>query len=155
MILKRIMSQKCQIGISVFNTDTYPQFMEHSGTLGHDKKIHCMKVGDIVLLYNLNTKEVFGIAILRAFSNGKIYNQLHPYDQELYAGKYRQYSKYEINAKIYLIEPVSIQTINIECGLDENKQIVNGHIVSYKRTDKLIAPWVNRVLAEILIAQNM
>jgi hypothetical protein len=129
--------------------------MEHSGTLGHDKKIHCMKAGDIVLLYNLNTKEVFGIAILRTFSNGKIYNQLHPYDQELYAGKYRQYSKYEINAKIYLIEPVSIQTINIECGLDENKQIVNGHIVSYKRTDKLIAPWVNRVLAEILIAQNM
>jgi len=149
------MSQNYQIGISIFNTDTYHQFMEHSGTLGHDKKIHCMKAGDIVLLYNLNTKEVFGIAILRAFSNGKIYNQLHPYDQELYAGEYRQYSKYEINAKIYLIEPVSIQTINIECGLDENKQIVNGHIVSYKRTDKLIAPWVNRVLAEILIAQNM
>ena len=144
-----------QICISVFNTDTREKFWTHPESMGHRAKVHCVHAGDIVLLYDLDTKEVFGIGILRAIDNGKIYKGMHPYDQDLYNGEYLKYSKYEIGVKVFPIEPVSIKIINEECGLEKNTRIVPGHVVSFKRTNQNIAPWANRILAAKLIAEHM
>lgn len=133
-----------KICISVFNTKTRAQYLEHPGTLGHKYKTS-KKPGDIVLLYDLDTKVVFGIGILGAFSNGKIWIDTNPIDQPLYTGDYKKFNRYEIKAKIFHIEPVSIKDINRYCGLDINTQI-SGRLASFNSANQNIRPWVDRVL---------
>jgi hypothetical protein len=148
------MASQPTICISLFDTESQQQYFErHPGILGHGSETG-KEPGSIVLLYNLNTKEVFGIGILGAFPNGKVWIETNPIDQALYTGNYKKFGKYEIKAKIFHIKPVSIKDINRECGLNINTQI-SGRIASYNSANQNIRPWVNRVLAEILIAQNM
>jgi hypothetical protein len=144
-----------QICISVFNTDTREKFWTHPESMGHSTKVHCVHAGDIVLLYDMDTKEVFGIGILRAIDNGKIYKETHPYDQDLYNNDYSKYNKYEIGVKVFPIEPVLVQTINEECGLTITQTLVKGHHISFKRTSQNLAPWANRVLLEKMITKYM
>jgi hypothetical protein len=148
-------ANKRQIGISVFTTETRKQYLEHPGTLGHDRKVHCLKPGDIILLYDLTSKEVFGIGILSVILNGKIYTERSLIDQELYTKEYNKYNKYEIGVKAFMIEPVLKEAINAECGLDITTPFLRGHVVSFKLVNPAITPWVNRVLAELFIAQHM
>jgi hypothetical protein len=148
------MASQPTICISLFDTESQQQYFEHHpGILGHERETG-KEPGSIVLLYNFKTKEVFGIGILGAFPNGKVWIETNPIDQALYTGNYKKFGKYEIKAKIFHIEPVSIKDINRECGLNIKTQI-SGRIASYNSANQNIRPWVNRVLAEILIAQNM
>lgn len=149
------MAAQRQACTSVFNAETRQQYFEHPGVLGHNKKINCMNLGDIVILYDKDTKVVFGIGILGAFPNGKLWIETNPIDQELYRGDYIQYNKYEIKAKIFHIEPVSLQEIYTECGIPIGTPIVNGHLLSFKRINLNIRPWINRVLAELFIAEHI
>jgi len=109
-----------------------------------------MKPGDIVLIYNKNTKRVGGIAILDAIENGKIYRTAH---RQLYTGKYAKYNKFEIGVKSFRIQPVPLETINRECGLDVNSRIITClQDKSFVRNPKL-APWANRILIDAMIAE--
>ncbi len=141
------MAAQPTICISMFNTETRAQYLEHPGTLGHKSETN-KQPGDIVILYDKDAKEVFGIGILNAFSNGKVWIETNPIDQELYRGDYIQYNKYEIKAKIFHIRVVSLQEIYTECGIPIRTPIVKGHYLSFKRINPNITPWVNRVLAE-------
>ena len=137
-----------QICVSLFNAETKQQFLQHPNTMGHHQAIgkHIGK-GDIVVCYDISMKQIFGIGILRAIDGDKIYRETHPFDADLYDTQYKQYNKYEIGLLFYPIEPVSIETVNEECGLDRS---IYPHLGSFKRVNK-IAPWVNKVLLDILI----
>jgi len=148
------MAAQRQICISFFNEETRTQYLEHPGTLGHAYKTN-KQPGDIVILYDKDAKEVFGIGILGAFSNGKVWIETNPIDQELYRGDYIQYNKYEIKAKIFHIGVVTLQEIYTECGILIRTPIINGHYTSFKRINPNITPWVNRVLAELFIAEHI
>ena len=141
-----------QICISVFNKETKEKFSSHTTVLGHDKRVLCMNSGDIVLLYDLDKKCVFGIAILKAIENEKIYRETHPFDQNLYDGKYVKYSKYEIGIeKLFIIDPISFKTIKKNCDMDTSEKIMNGQYVSFKRVNQKIEKWVNKKLIDLLI----
>lgn len=148
-------ANQLQIGISIFNTETRKQYLEHPGNLGHNKKVHCLNPGDTILLYDMTSKEIFGIGILRVISNGKIYTERSLIDRELYTKEYNKYNKYEIGVKTFMIEPILKETINVECGLDITTPLLRGHVVSFKPVNPAITPWINRVLAELFIAQHM
>lgn len=135
------MSIERQICISVFNKVTKEKFNTHPNFLGHNKKVKCMNPDDIVLLYDLDTKKVFGICILLLLEDGKIYRKTHPYDQNLYDGKYIQYSKYEIGVRTFIIEPVSVKMINEECGLQLNTKLMKGPYQSFRKTHQDILQW--------------
>jgi hypothetical protein len=88
-----------------------------------------MNPGDIALL---DEKNVFGIVILKQLENKKIYRETHPFDQDLYDGKY---VKYEIGIeKLFIIDPISFETIKENCGMDKNEKIMKGHYVSRSKT---------------------
>jgi hypothetical protein len=61
-----------QICVSFFDSVSEVQFWEHPSLMGCKHRVKNMKPGDIVLMYNKETKCVFGIAILDAIENGKI-----------------------------------------------------------------------------------
>ena len=149
-----IMASQPTICISLFDTESRQQYFEHHpGILGHKSKTS-KKPGDIVLLYNKDAKEIFGIGILGAFPNGKVWIETNPIDQALYTGNYKKYDKYEIKAKIFHIEPVSIKDINRECGLNINTQI-SGRIASYNSANQNLRPWVNKVFTELFMAEHI
>ena len=142
-----------QICVSVFDNSTEEQFWEHPLFMGNSKKVHVVGQGDIVLVYNKVTKCVTGIAILRVIENGKIYRVAHPYDKALYSEEYMKYNKYEIGVKSFRIEPVPLEAINFACGVLTNAPIVNGHLVSFKRNQKL-ASWAKNALLQAMIAEH-
>ena len=124
--------------------------------MGNSTKVHKVGPGDIVLMYNKDTKCVFGIAILRAIENGKIYRTAHPYDKPLYSEKeYKKYNTYEIGVKSFRIEPVPLQTINSECGIDVNSKIVKSYRFNSFVRNQTLAPWANRVLFDAIIAEHI
>lgn len=105
-------------------------------------------------MYNKDIKCVTGIAILRVIENGKIYRVAHPYDKALYSEEYKKYNKYEIGVKSFRIEPVPIEAINVQCGLLSTAPIVSGHLVSFKRNQKL-ASWAKNALFHAMIAEHI
>ena len=134
--------------ISFFDTKTRRQYFElHPGILGHESETN-KQPGSIVPLYDKDAKEFFGIAILGAFPNGKVWIETNPIDQALYTGDYEKFGKYEIKAKIFHIEPISLQEVYTECGVSIKIPIVKCQHVSYKTVNPNIRPWINRVLAE-------
>ena len=74
-----------QIGYSWFNNETQQEFINHPNMLGVEKKIKCLKAGDLILLYNKDIHSIFGIGILRNFPNSnEIFRSHHLIDQPLY-----------------------------------------------------------------------
>jgi hypothetical protein len=141
-----------QICISIFNEETKEKFTSHSDFLGHDKRVLCMNPGDFVLLYDLDAKNVFGIAILRQLENKKIYRETHPFDQDLYDGKYVKYNKYEIGIeKLFIIDPISIEKIKENCDMDKSEKFMRGHYVSFKRINQKVDKWINKKFIDLLI----
>ena len=137
--------------ISFFDTKTRRQYFErHPGILGHKSETN-KQPGSIVPLFDKDAKEFFGIAILDAFPNGKVWIETNPIDQALYTGDYEKFGKYEIKAKISHIEPISLQEVYTKCGISIKTPIVNGHYISYKIVNPNIDIWVKRVLAELNI----
>lgn len=145
-----VMSSR-KICVSIFDNHTEEQFLRHPGMLGHNKKVKCVVDKDIVVCYNKDTKKIFAIGILRAIDGDKIYRETHPFDQDLYTQEYKQYNKYEIGVRIFLIEPVSIEIINEICGLKRNEPIVRGHFISFKKANDNISLWVSNVLLDAFI----
>ena len=149
------MAQSRQICISQFNNKTQQEYLCHQGNLRHHQKVNCMNAGDIVLLYNNDTKKIFGIGVLYELSHGNIWIKSdHPYDQELYTGEDRKRNKYEIGAKTHIISEVSVNDIFIKCGLDKNTKFYTVGHTQYRQILPNIDLWVNRVLAELFIAEH-
>lgn len=149
-----IMASQPTICISFFDTKTRQQYFElHPGILGHKSETN-KQPGSIIPLYDKDAKEFFGIAILGAFPNGKVWIETNPIDQALYTGYYEKFGKYEIKAKIFHIEPISLQEVYTECGISIKTPIVKGHYISYKIVNPNIRPWVNRVFAELFMAEH-
>jgi len=139
-----------QICVSFFDSVSEEQFWEHPSLMGSIQPVKNMKPGDIVLIYNKNTKRVGGIAILDAIENGKIYRTAH---RQLYTEEYAKYNKFEIGVKSFRIQPVPLETINRECRLDVNSRIITClQDKSFVRNPKL-APWANRILIDAMIAE--
>jgi hypothetical protein len=135
------------IGISVFNKDTRQTFLETNGIfLGHDKKIHCLKKGDVVLLVDIDTKEVFGIGRLRAIDRDRIYREAHPYDKELYPSPYHKYNRYEVGVDTTRIPPTPFSAVLVASGLSENTPINRGHWTSYRRIKVNLWPWIQSMI---------
>jgi len=135
------------IGISVFNKYTRSVFLETNGLfLGHDKKIHCLKEGDTVLLVDIDTKEIFGICKLRAIDRDRIYREAHPYDKELYPSPYHKFNRYEVGVETTLITPTSFSAVLIASGLSEDTCINRGHWVSYRRIKVNLWPWIQTMM---------
>lgn len=148
------MASQPTICISFFDTKTRQQYFElHPGILGHKSETN-KQPGSIIPLYDKDAKEFFGIAILGAFPNGKVWIETNPIDQALYTGYYEKFGKYEIKAKIFHIEPISLQEVYTECGISIKTPIVKGHYISYKIVNPNIRPWVNRVFAELFMAEH-
>ena len=142
-----------QICVSFFDSFSEVQFWEHPLFMGNRQPVKNMKPGDIVLMYNKETKCVFGIAIFRVIENGKIYRTAHPYDRALYSEEYAKYNTFEIGVNSFRIQPVPLQTINRECGLDVDSKIIKClQNKSFVRNPTL-APWANRILIDAMIAE--
>jgi hypothetical protein len=139
-----------KICVSIFDEHTKEQFLQHPTIFGHNKQVHCVGKEDIVVCYNITTKEIFAIGILRAIDGDKIYRETHPIDQDLYTQEYKQYSKYEIGVHIFLIEPISLANVNELCGLERNTPIMVGHLTSFKMANH-ISPWVSNALLDAFI----
>ena len=101
-------------------------------------------------MYNKETKCVFGIAILDAIENGKIYRTA---SRQLYSEEYAKYNTFEIGVKSFRIQPVPLQTINRECGLDVDSKIIKCLQNKSFVRNKTLAPWANRILIDAMIAE--
>ena len=135
---------------SIFTTKTKDEFLRHPNRMGHPNKIHRYRVGDFIACYNQSSKLVFGFALFTDIDNGKPYKktELEPGEQNPYTDM--QYNEYEIGVKFYPIEPVSVETINIECGIEPRTQLNKVLYKSFNGDNPQIAPWANRVLEEEL-----
>lgn len=107
-----------------------------------------------MILYNYEKKEVFGICILRSItSDGCIYRETHLIDQDLYTDEYRQYSKYEVGVKTYLIEPTALKEIYRECDIEEGSKLAIQY-TSFKKPSCDLGKWTRRVLLERIIEEE-
>jgi len=142
-----------QICVTVFDSTTREELFLHPTRLGSPKRILKYHQGDIVLLYDKTTKEIFAIGILRTITNGSIYSDAHLFDAPLYTAEYGRYNKYEVGVKLYRIQPVSMETINEECGLPRDSPLLNAQYISFKKPKHDLSKWVNRVLVRAMIEE--
>jgi hypothetical protein len=140
-----------KITLAIFSNKTKDEFLEHPTRMGHSNQIHRYKAKDIAVCYNQESKVVFGLALFIDIDNGRICKKtdIHPYDQQLYTNPI--YNVMEVGVAFYSIEPVSVETINIECGINPHTQLNKVMYKSFNGDSPHIAPWVNRVLLECLI----
>lgn len=139
---------------SVFTTNTLHEFLRHPNRMGHSNKIHKYHKGDIIICYNLSSKRVFGIAKFINIDNDKVYKkiEIEPGEQVLYTDV--NYNDYEIGVQFYSIEPITVETINIECGIEPRTQLNKVLYKSFNGDNPQIAPWANRVLEELIMAEH-
>lgn len=108
-----------KIGISVFNKQTREQFMRSSkDRLGHKNRVNEFGAGDIILLNDIESQEVFGIVTLGVYDNGKIYTDHHLLDVDLYEGEAAKYNKYDIKIAAFRSLTISFDTLANLCGKD-------------------------------------
>ena len=145
--------QNPQVGISFFKMGSRQQFMDSSKRyLGHTTKVNVLKPGDWVLLYDLDTCEVFGICILRTINGNCIWREAHPYDTGIYSAEYIKYNKYEIGVKTIIFTPTHVKTITRASGLDE--ETLRHHLGTYPHLGSFrcipypILPWIHQAIAE-------
>ena len=133
----------------VFTTNTLHEFLRHPNRMGHSNKIHIYHKGDIIICYNLSSNRVFGIAKFINIDNDKVYKktEIEPGEQIPYTDV--KYNDYEIGVQFYPIEPVSVETINIECNIEPRTQLNKILYKSFNGDNPQIAPWANRILSEI------
>jgi len=132
--------------LGIFTTKTKDEFLGHPTRMGHSNKIHKYHVGDFIACYDQSLKVVFGFALFTDIDNGKIYKkiELEPGEQIPYTDI--QYNEYEIGVKFYPIEPVSVKTINKECGIDPNTQLNKIMYKSFNGDNSHISLWADRML---------
>lgn len=95
-----------------FNNETWAQFLTTSSkTFQSDTKQSNCKNGTLVLLQNLETKQILGIAQLGAFTEGETLRERFLLNEDTYKGESSRFNrKYEIAiAKVITIKPISFE----------------------------------------------
>lgn len=91
--------------------------------LGHFNKVHKFKKGDVALLINIETKCIFGIAILGEYEDGKIYREHHQLDVDTYTGENSKYNKYDIKIEKLCNVNIAFKDLAILCGKTEDDKV--------------------------------
>lgn len=126
-----------KIGISLFNKKTRQQFMASSKDhLGHKNRVNEFGAGDIILLNDIESQEVFGVVTLGVYDSGKIYRDHHLLDDDMYEGDAAKYNKYDIKIAEFRAVAISFETLANLCGKDSNSasktNIWKGTHLNYK-----------------------
>ena len=79
---------------------------------GHKQKTS-KRAGTRVLCQNIQSREVFAIAVLGVFEDGKVFRKHHPLDVDIYSGDAAKYNNYDICIeKIHFFKtPVSFEKL--------------------------------------------
>ena len=96
-----------QISQVIFTNITKEEFLAGSRKLlSHEKKVHILRPGAIVLLQNHDTKAIFGIVRFGDFGCGKVWKE-HSYldTPDIYSGVNMKYNKYDIKLEDVFILP--------------------------------------------------
>lgn len=110
-----------KIGICVHNKKTRNDFLKsHKEHLGHKNQVHEFGAGDIILLNDIESQEVFAIVTLGLYDNGKVYRDHHLLDVDLYEGDAAKYNKYDIKIAEFRSVSISFETLANLCGQDVN-----------------------------------
>lgn len=81
---------------SQFDSKTMEEFKNSECKwFGHKQKT-TKPAGTRVLLQNIQTREVFAIAVLGVFENGKVFRKHCLLDTDIYSGDATKYNKYDI-----------------------------------------------------------
>lgn len=108
-----------KIGISIFTKKTRDQFMKSpKDRMGHKNRVNEFGGGDIILLNDIESREVFGIVTLGLYENGKVYTDHHLLDVDLYEGDAAKYNKYDIKIAEFRALTISFDTLANLCGKD-------------------------------------
>ena len=111
----------CKIGISVFSKKTRNDFVKSPKEyLGYKNRVHEFRAGDIILLNDTESQEVFGIVTLGLYDNGKVYRDHHLLDVDVYEGDAAKYNKYDIKIAKFRSVSISFETLANLCGQDLN-----------------------------------
>ena len=106
-----------KILISIFNTLTQSEFLSSSlSYLGNTTKLNNCKKGDIIILQNIETKIVFGIAEIDEYDSGNVYIEHCMLDSDTYSGDAAKYNKYEIKIKNFKKVNITFEDISFICG---------------------------------------
>ena len=107
--------------VSLFNNKTKLEFLSSTRTnLGSVHKIHEFKKGDIVLLLDIETKCLFGITLLDSYETGKVYQEHHLLDTDIYSGDKAHYNKYDVKVQKVTEVTISFEDLAIMCGKTVN-----------------------------------
>jgi hypothetical protein len=152
------------VGVSYFNNDSENQFRKNK-LLANDKKVHSLVAGNVVVLYNYESKTLFGLTLLKNFETGTIYRKNTPLDIQAYTGKIAKYNMYDIAGKSYFFpEPIRLESFQSDIEATKTKS----HMWAtprgcYKRITFKDAPqvtlkfqqWVSNQLFKLMIQDAM
>jgi hypothetical protein len=132
--------QMAKILVSIFNNKTALEFnSSYKDHLGNTTKLHTCKKGDIIIFQNIEDKSVFGLAQIDEFPDGKIYNEHHPLDVDVYSGGDAKYNRYEIKIKNYKSVSISFDDLACICGKSsddsERTNIWKGSCFSFRQAN--------------------
>jgi hypothetical protein len=106
-----------QIIVSIFKKVTHDEFMRSPRThLGNKNKLHCYHPGDIVLLTDIESKQLFAITTLDAYEDGHICREHHILDEDIYSGEKTNYNRYEVKIKPLVEVSVPFESLAVLCG---------------------------------------
>ncbi len=126
------------ITVSLFKEKTKVEFLKSIRTLmGSFHKIHSFKKDDYVLAVDVENKYLFGIALLDAFSSGKVYEEHNLLDIDVYSGRDAKYNKYDVKIKNFIEVNISFEDLAIMCGKTVNDKgstnIWKGYNASFRK----------------------
>lgn len=112
--------------VSLFNQTTAAEFLKSDRShLGSVHKIHEFKKGDIVLLLDIQSKRLFGITLLDSYASGKVYQDHHLLDIDIYSGDKQQYNKYDVKIQNFREINIPFEDLAILCGKTINDKTYN------------------------------
>lgn len=115
-----------KIGIVLFKNQSENEFMLSTKTyIGNSKQVHCFAENDIILLQNIESKKIFGIAQFGVYENGKIFHEHHLLDEDLFGGTNVHHNKYEVKIKNFKKVDITFEELAIMCGKPLNDRPYN------------------------------
>lgn len=106
-----------QVLVSLFNNKTKLEFLNSPRAhLGSVHKIHTFRKGDVVLLLDIETKCLFGMTLLDSYESGKVYQDHHPLDIDMYSGDKSHYNRYEVKIQKVVEVSISFENLALLCG---------------------------------------
>jgi len=131
---------KKKVLVSLFNNTTQEEFLSSLRThLGNTTRLNNCEEGDIIVLQNIESKNMFGVALIGAYDDGKVYAEHHPLEMDIYSGNAAKYNRYEIKIKNFKKVNVSFEDIACICGksLDDpvRNNIWKGSCFSFRKAN--------------------